>query len=101
MSGQGATEQLKADPAADTRAAQPETDWSPSRERTALGEAVRRMLDVVVQTGASPAELRAAAISADGHVTVDADAIFLTLSTENLQSVFARDRPPAGYTAEG
>jgi acyl-coenzyme A thioesterase PaaI-like protein len=61
MSGQGAAEQLKADPAADPGAGQWETDWSPSRERTALGEALRRLLDVVVQTGASPAELGVAA----------------------------------------
>jgi acyl-coenzyme A thioesterase PaaI-like protein len=65
MSGQGPTEQLKADPAADPGAAQPETDWSPSRERAALGEALRRLLDVAVETGASPAELRAAAIAID------------------------------------
>ncbi len=233
MSGQGATEQLKADPAADPGAAQPDTGWSPSRERRELGEALRRLLDVVVQTGASRAELLAAAtsidsvaanlagpvvradmaidrdsyrshmslvgglshpaapqlvleatekgvtgqvtvgtvfqggpglvhggvlallidhamgcvaagperpamtvqlslryrrptpigvpltvaaqlertegrklhlsatISADGLVTVDADAIFLTLTTENLESVFARERPAEGCTAEG
>jgi acyl-coenzyme A thioesterase PaaI-like protein len=233
MSGQGATEELKADPAADQAAAQPGTGWSPSRERTELGEALRRLLDVVVQTGASPAELRSAAsaidavtaslagpvmradmatdrdsyrahmslvgglshpaapqlvlepsgngvtgqvtvgmvfqggpglvhggvlallidhamgcvaagperpamtvqlslryrqptpvgvpltvaaqldrmegrklhlsatISAAGQVTVDADAVFLTLTTENLQSVFARDRPADGSRAEG
>jgi acyl-coenzyme A thioesterase PaaI-like protein len=65
MSAQGMTEQLKAGPAADPGAEQPETDWSPSRGRTALGEAVRRLLDVVVQTGASPAELREAAIAID------------------------------------
>lgn len=65
MSGQGATEQLKADRTVDPSAAQPETDWSPGSERTALGEALRRLLDVVVQTGASPAQLRTAAIAID------------------------------------
>jgi acyl-coenzyme A thioesterase PaaI-like protein len=65
MSGQGATEQLNCDPAADPGAPQSQTGWSPSRERTALGEALRRLLDVVVQTGASPAELRAAASAID------------------------------------
>ena len=40
-------------------------DWSPSQERVALGEALRRLLDVVVHTGASPAELRAAATAVD------------------------------------
>jgi len=36
-----------------------------------------------------------ATISAEGQVTVEADAIFLTLTTRNLQSVFAPDREPA------
>ncbi len=36
-------------------------DWRPSDERHELGEALRRLLDVVVRTGASPAELGAAA----------------------------------------
>ncbi len=45
-----------------------ETEWEPSEERRELGEALRRLLDVVVQTGASPAELRAAAV-AIGNVT--------------------------------
>jgi acyl-coenzyme A thioesterase PaaI-like protein len=65
MSGQGATQQSRADAAAVPGAAQPEIDWSPSGERTALAEALRRLLDVVVQTGASPADLRAAAIAID------------------------------------
>jgi acyl-coenzyme A thioesterase PaaI-like protein len=65
MSGQGATEQLKAGPAADPGGAQPGTDWSPSRERAALGAALRRLLDVAVQTGASPAQLQAAANAID------------------------------------
>jgi acyl-coenzyme A thioesterase PaaI-like protein len=64
MSGQGATEQLRAD-GIDRSAAQPEIDWSPSSERTALGEALRQLLDVVVQTGASPAELRTAVRAID------------------------------------
>lgn len=38
-----------------------EVDWEPSEERRELGEALRRLLDVVVETGASPSELRAAA----------------------------------------
>jgi hypothetical protein len=37
-----------------------ENAWSPSDERRELGEALRRLLDVVVRTGAGPAELRAA-----------------------------------------
>lgn len=65
MPGHGATETPEASPAADPGRGQPETDWSPSQERTALGEAVRRLLDVVVQTGASPAELRTAATAID------------------------------------
>jgi acyl-coenzyme A thioesterase PaaI-like protein len=40
-------------------------DWAPSDERRELGEALRRLLDVVVQTGAAPAELRAAAVAID------------------------------------
>ncbi|MGO8957914.1 MAG: PaaI family thioesterase [Streptosporangiaceae bacterium] len=36
------------------------TEWSPSDERRELGEALRRLLDVVVRTGASPADLKAA-----------------------------------------
>jgi acyl-coenzyme A thioesterase PaaI-like protein len=35
-------------------------DWTPSEERRELGEALRQLLDVVVQTGAGPDELRAA-----------------------------------------
>lgn len=38
-----------------------EVEWQPSQERQELGEALRRLLDVVVQTGASPDVLRAAA----------------------------------------
>src|SRR5271169_3364621 len=41
------------------------TDWSPSDERRDLGEAQRRLLDVVVRTGAGPAELKAAAATVD------------------------------------
>jgi acyl-coenzyme A thioesterase PaaI-like protein len=62
MSGQGSTEAAPATPPA---AAQAEIDWSPSQERTALADALRRLLDVVVQTGAGLAELRAAAVSID------------------------------------
>ncbi|HEY2641471.1 MAG TPA: PaaI family thioesterase [Streptosporangiaceae bacterium] len=40
-------------------------DWSPSDERRELGEALRRLLDVAVRTGASPAELGAAAATID------------------------------------
>jgi acyl-coenzyme A thioesterase PaaI-like protein len=40
-------------------------DWAPSDERRELGEALRRLLDVVVQTGAAPAELREAAATID------------------------------------
>jgi acyl-coenzyme A thioesterase PaaI-like protein len=41
-------------------------EWSPSQERRDLGEALRRLLDVVVQTGAGPGELGAAAAVIDG-----------------------------------
>ena len=40
-------------------------DWAPSEERRELGEALRRLLDVVVQTGAAPAELKSAAAAVD------------------------------------
>ena len=40
-------------------------DWEPSDERRELGESLRRLLDVVVQTGAAPAELKAAAAAVD------------------------------------
>ncbi|HUC56444.1 MAG TPA: PaaI family thioesterase [Streptosporangiaceae bacterium] len=40
-------------------------DWVATGERRELGEALRRLLDVVVQTGASPAELKAAATAVD------------------------------------
>jgi acyl-coenzyme A thioesterase PaaI-like protein len=40
-------------------------EWSPSSERQELGEALRRLLDVAVRTGASPAELKAAAATID------------------------------------
>ena len=59
---------------------QPEiADWAPSDERRELGEALRRLLDAVVQTGAEPAELRDAAAAIDeltarlGATTVRAD----------------------------
>jgi acyl-coenzyme A thioesterase PaaI-like protein len=38
-----------------------ETEWAPCPQRRELGEALRQLLDVVVQTGAGPAELGAAA----------------------------------------
>jgi acyl-coenzyme A thioesterase PaaI-like protein len=37
--------------------------WSPSEERRELGEALRRLLDVVVTTGAGAADLRAATVA--------------------------------------
>lgn len=40
-------------------------EWAPSDERRELGEALRRLLDVVVQTGAGPDELGAAAAAVD------------------------------------
>lgn len=40
-------------------------DWEPSDERRELGEALRRLLDVVVRTGAPPEDLRAAAATID------------------------------------
>ncbi len=45
-------------------------DWEPTEERRALGEALRRLLDVVVQTGAPSEELRAAAATID-EMTAD------------------------------
>jgi acyl-coenzyme A thioesterase PaaI-like protein len=57
----------------------PEIRWAPSDERRELGQALRRLLDVVVQTGAGPDELTAAAAAvnrlADGLAvrTVQAD----------------------------
>jgi acyl-coenzyme A thioesterase PaaI-like protein len=48
-------------------AAQPAViDWTPTDERRELGESLRRLLDAAVQTGASPADLRAAARAIDG-----------------------------------
>ncbi len=55
------------------------TDWYPSDERRELGEALRRLLDVVVRTGAGPAELSEATQTIDklaaglGGDTVRAD----------------------------
>src|SRR5262249_46869062 len=40
-------------------------DWEPTDERRELGTSLRRLLDVVVKTGASPAELRAATAPLD------------------------------------
>ena len=42
-----------------------DVDWEPTQERRALGESLRRLLDVVVQTGASPEDLRAATATID------------------------------------
>jgi acyl-coenzyme A thioesterase PaaI-like protein len=42
-----------------------EATWEPSDERRELGEALRRLLDVVVQTSADPGELKAAAAQID------------------------------------
>jgi acyl-coenzyme A thioesterase PaaI-like protein len=42
-----------------------ETEWAPSPERQQLGEALRRLMDVVVQTGADPAVLGATAAAVD------------------------------------
>jgi len=42
-----------------------EVDWVASPERQELGEALRRLLDVVVQTGAGPADLAAATAMVD------------------------------------
>jgi acyl-coenzyme A thioesterase PaaI-like protein len=39
--------------------------WEPTDERRELGESLRRLLDVVVQTGASPAEMKAATAAID------------------------------------
>jgi acyl-coenzyme A thioesterase PaaI-like protein len=43
----------------------PVIDWTPSEERRELAEALRRLLDVAVQTGASPDLLRAASRAVD------------------------------------
>ena len=40
-------------------------DWEPTDERRELGSSLRRLLDVVVQTGAGPAELKAATAAID------------------------------------
>jgi acyl-coenzyme A thioesterase PaaI-like protein len=40
-------------------------DWEPTDERRELGESLRRLVDVVVQTGAGPAELKAATAAID------------------------------------
>jgi acyl-coenzyme A thioesterase PaaI-like protein len=64
MSGQGTTD-LPADRPSGPVAEHPEIGWSPSQERAALGDSLRRLLDVVVQTGASPVELSAAATAID------------------------------------
>jgi acyl-coenzyme A thioesterase PaaI-like protein len=40
-------------------------DWEPTDERRELGSSIRRLLDVVVQTGAPPAELKAATAAID------------------------------------
>ena len=42
-----------------------EVDWVASPERQELGEALRRLLDVVVRTGAGPADLAAATTTVD------------------------------------
>ncbi|HEY3902920.1 MAG TPA: PaaI family thioesterase [Streptosporangiaceae bacterium] len=39
--------------------------WEPTDERRELGSSLRRLLDVVVQTGASPAEMKAATAAID------------------------------------
>jgi acyl-coenzyme A thioesterase PaaI-like protein len=44
-------------------------EWSPSAERRELGEALRRLLDVVVRTGAGPDEMKAAAVAIDELTT--------------------------------
>lgn len=43
----------------------PQSHWAPSDERRELGAALRRLLDVVVQTAAEPADLRAASAAID------------------------------------
>jgi acyl-coenzyme A thioesterase PaaI-like protein len=43
-----------------------EIEWAPSPERQALAEALRRLLDVAVETGAGPEQLGAAAAAIDG-----------------------------------
>lgn len=42
-----------------------EVEWAPSPERRALAEALRRLLDVAVETGAGPEQLGAAAAAID------------------------------------
>jgi len=40
-------------------------EWEPTDERRELGESLRRLLDVVVQTGAAPTDLKAATAAID------------------------------------
>lgn len=42
-----------------------EVDWEPTPERRELGEALRRLLDVVVRTGASREDMHAATVAID------------------------------------
>jgi acyl-coenzyme A thioesterase PaaI-like protein len=44
-------------------------DWEPTDERRELGGSLRRLLDVVVQTGAAPADLKAATAAIDELTT--------------------------------
>jgi acyl-coenzyme A thioesterase PaaI-like protein len=50
----------------DAPAANGQVEWTPSDERRELGEALRRLLDVVVETGAGPGELSAATAAITG-----------------------------------
>src|SRR5215469_9498786 len=43
-----------------------DVDWAPTPERRELGEALRRLLDVVVRTGAPPEDMGAATAPIDG-----------------------------------
>lgn len=67
MSGNVPSDPPPSDPpwGAPPRAVPPQTEWVRSDERQALGESVRRLLDVVVRTGANPAELNTAAAAID------------------------------------
>jgi acyl-coenzyme A thioesterase PaaI-like protein len=77
-------------------------EWASSEERRALGESVRRLLDVVVTTGASPAELGSAAADIDeiaarlaGSVVRQAPAVDPDSYRAHMSLVGGRSHPVA------
>jgi acyl-coenzyme A thioesterase PaaI-like protein len=80
MSGSSAPRALSESAVAATEV----VDWKPSAERRELGEALRRLLDVVVRTGAGPEELRAAADVVDELTArLAGSAVGMDMSTES------------------